>query len=105
MNIIIEGNVISYISMVILFQPHFAQDLVFLFNKLLRRCIINLIFYPFAVVSRYRDPEIKVRKKYLCLYIMNQNAPICTILPFNLEFTNVIFIHYKPRMVVAILDL
>ena len=34
-----------------------------------------------------------------------QTKQLCSFNPFRPEFTNVIFIHYKPRIAVAILDL
>ena len=33
----------------------------------------NYIFYPIEVVSRYRDPQLRLGKKYLHLYSFNQN--------------------------------
>ena len=49
--------------------------------------------------------------KLYSLLILNEiqkhkkNQALNTINPFRPEFTNVIFIHYKPRIAVAILDL
>ena len=46
-------------------------------------------------VSRYPIPQLQVGEKHW--YFLNN--------PFKPEFTIVIFIHYKPRIAVTILDL
>ena len=36
--------------------------------------LYNLIFYPFEVVFRYREPQLQMDKKYLNLQNLNTNT-------------------------------
>ena len=65
---------------------------------------IHLNFQPRKVVSRYRDPQPHVVENYSYLFNFRLNIYKSWMFnPFKPEFT--IFIHYKPRIAVAILDL
>ena len=66
----------------------------------------NLNFHKLEVMSRYRDPQLHVGKNYLTWD--NTFAHVWFNVWFNYlkpEFTIFIFIHYKPRIAVAIFDL
>ena len=52
-------------------------------------------FYPLEVVGRDSETQFQVGEKF----------NLISIYPLKPEFTIVIFIHYKPRIAVAILDL
>ena len=75
-------------------------------------------FHPLEVVSPYRDLQLQVAENYT--YLLNlQVIYVWTLILFAMtviwsadtrinlfkpEFTIVIFIHYQPRVAVAILD-
>ena len=60
-----------------------------------------LNFHPLVFLSSYR-----VGEKYPYLFILEPNIlQILLLNPFKPEFTIVTFIHYKPRIAVAILHL
>ena len=64
-----------------------------------------LKFHPLEFVSPYRNPQLQVGKNYSYVFSLRPNKQIFMFNPLKPEFTIVIFIHYKPRIAVAILDL
>ena len=66
----------------------------------------NLNFHPRKVVSRYRDPQLHVGENYSYLFYFRPNICKSRYLTLSiLSFATVIFIHYKPQIAVATLDL
>ena len=83
--------------------------------------LYNLNVHPLEVVSRFCDPQLQVGENYSYLFHLKPHISLVfkrtlhsdkkrfkllnTDNPLQPEFTIVIFIHYKPRIAVAIFDL
>ena len=79
------------------------SQLLLIINPFLAK-LSHLNFHPLEVVSRYRDPQLQVEENYS--YLFNLRPKHFQIFnSFRPEFIIAIFIHYKPRIAVAILDL